>query len=92
MRQSRWSTSGLGVRPHARQHGDHRVGKKETRHFDDILGEVERSIGVHERMGTHFGGVHFELTGEDVTECTGGAETSPNAISNGPIGRKLIPD
>ena len=52
---------------------------RKTRHFDDILGEVERSIGVHERMGTHFGGVHFELTGEDVTECTGGARNLSEA-------------
>ena len=52
---------------------------RKTRHFDDILAEVERSIGVHERMGTHFGGVHFELTGEDVTECTGGARNLSEA-------------
>jgi 3-deoxy-7-phosphoheptulonate synthase len=44
-----------------------------TRSFDDILREVEVSFDVHEAHGTHLGGVHFELTGEDVTECTGGA-------------------
>jgi 3-deoxy-7-phosphoheptulonate synthase len=44
-----------------------------TRSFDDILREVEVSFDVHESCGTHLGGVHFELTGEDVTECVGGA-------------------
>lgn len=43
-----------------------------TRRFDDILSELEMSIAVHEELGTHLGGVHFELTGEDVTECVGG--------------------
>jgi 3-deoxy-7-phosphoheptulonate synthase len=44
-----------------------------TRDFDDILREVERTFDVHEGCGTFLGGVHFELTGEDVTECIGGA-------------------
>ncbi len=44
-----------------------------TRSFDAILEELERVIGVHSRCGTVLGGVHFELTGEDVTECVGGA-------------------
>jgi 3-deoxy-7-phosphoheptulonate synthase len=44
-----------------------------TRDFDDILREVEWSFDVHEGCGTHLGGVHFEMTGEDVTECIGGA-------------------
>jgi 3-deoxy-7-phosphoheptulonate synthase len=44
-----------------------------TRSFDDILREVELAFDVHSACGTHLGGVHFELTGEDVTECTGGA-------------------
>ena len=44
-----------------------------TRDFDDILREVEISFDVHEACGTVLGGVHFELTGEDVTECIGGA-------------------
>ncbi|MCL2450523.1 MAG: 3-deoxy-7-phosphoheptulonate synthase [Polyangiaceae bacterium] len=44
-----------------------------TRDFDDILREVEWSFDVHEACGTHLGGVHFEMTGEDVTECIGGA-------------------
>ena len=44
-----------------------------TRDFDDILREVEISFDVHEGEGSQLGGVHFELTGEDVTECIGGA-------------------
>jgi 3-deoxy-7-phosphoheptulonate synthase len=47
---------------------------RKTRHFDDILQEIDLSFEVHEHAGTQLGGVHFELTGEDVTECTGGAE------------------
>ena len=44
-----------------------------TRSFDDVLGELEASFEVHRAAGTHLGGVHFELTGDDVTECIGGA-------------------
>jgi 3-deoxy-7-phosphoheptulonate synthase len=44
-----------------------------TRAFDDILREVELTFDVHEGCGTRLGGVHFEMTGEDVTECVGGA-------------------
>jgi 3-deoxy-7-phosphoheptulonate synthase len=43
-----------------------------TRNFEDILREVEQSFDVHEQLGSTLGGVHFELTGEDVTECVGG--------------------
>jgi 3-deoxy-7-phosphoheptulonate synthase len=44
-----------------------------TRVFDDILFELESSWDIHERSGTRLGGIHIELTGEDVTECVGGA-------------------
>jgi len=44
-----------------------------TRSFDDILGELNRAFDVHHHVGSILGGVHFELTGENVTECTGGA-------------------
>jgi 3-deoxy-7-phosphoheptulonate synthase len=44
-----------------------------TRDFDAILREVEATFDVHEACGTHLGGVHFEMTGDDVTECIGGA-------------------
>ena len=44
-----------------------------TRRFDNIVAELEHAFRIHERLGSYLGGVHFELTGEDVTECTGGA-------------------
>jgi len=44
-----------------------------TRNFADILSEVQATISVLDRMGCHLGGVHLELTGENVTECVGGA-------------------
>ena len=44
-----------------------------TRRFDNILSEVKAAFRIHEEMESRLGGVHFELTGEDVTECTGGA-------------------
>lgn len=43
-----------------------------TRSFDDIRAELEASMDLHKAAGTRLGGVHFELTGEDVTECLGG--------------------
>ncbi len=45
-----------------------------TRHFDRILDEVLAFFAVHKAEGTHAGGVHFEMTGKDVTECIGGAQ------------------
>lgn len=45
-----------------------------TRPFNDILSEVRGFFEVHKAEGTHAGGVHFEMTGQDVTECTGGAQ------------------
>jgi 3-deoxy-7-phosphoheptulonate synthase len=44
-----------------------------TRPFDRILSEVEQFFQVHRAEGSYAGGVHLELTGQDVTECTGGA-------------------
>ena len=44
-----------------------------TRPFDRILSEVKGFFAVHRDEGTHAGGVHIEMTGQDVTECTGGA-------------------
>ena len=44
-----------------------------TRRFDNIVNELEQSFRIHAALGSYLGGVHFELTGEDVTECTGGA-------------------
>lgn len=45
-----------------------------TRPFDRILTEVKKFFEVHNAEGTHGGGVHFEMTGRDVTECLGGAQ------------------
>jgi 3-deoxy-7-phosphoheptulonate synthase len=45
-----------------------------TRPFDRILAEVRGFFAAHAAVGTHPGGVHFEMTGQDVTECTGGAQ------------------
>jgi 3-deoxy-7-phosphoheptulonate synthase len=56
-------------------HGNTQATKAgvKTRRFDDILAELDQAFRIHERCGTHLGGVHLELTGEDVTECLGGA-------------------
>ncbi|MEY3685092.1 MAG: class II 3-deoxy-7-phosphoheptulonate synthase [Candidatus Nanopelagicaceae bacterium] len=45
-----------------------------TRKFDDVLDEVKGFFEVHQKLGTHPGGIHIELTGDDVTECVGGGE------------------
>ncbi len=45
-----------------------------TRNFDHVLHEVQGFFAAHKAEDTHPGGVHFELTGEEVTECTGGAK------------------
>ena len=44
-----------------------------TRHFDDILNEVRRSFDIHAEHDSIVGGIHLELTGNNVTECVGGA-------------------
>jgi 3-deoxy-7-phosphoheptulonate synthase len=54
-----------------------------TRRFDRIVEELEISFRIHRELGSYLGGVHFELTGEDVTECTGGAR----GLSDGDLGR-----
>jgi len=54
-----------------------------TRPFDSILSEVKNFFDVHKAEGTHAGGVHFEMTGTDVTECIGGArEVTEDALSD----------
>ena len=45
-----------------------------TRHFDDIERELRSAFEIHRAEGSQLGGLHFELTGDDVTECIGGAE------------------
>jgi 3-deoxy-7-phosphoheptulonate synthase len=54
-----------------------------TRRFENILSEVESAFRIHEEAGAILGGVHFELTGDDVTECTGGAR----GLSDGDLAR-----
>jgi 3-deoxy-7-phosphoheptulonate synthase len=44
-----------------------------TRRFEKIVDELEQSFELHQQLGSRLGGVHIELTGEDVTECIGGA-------------------
>jgi 3-deoxy-7-phosphoheptulonate synthase len=50
-----------------------------TRHFDRIVDEVQGFFEVHRALGTHPGGIHVEVTGEDVTECLGGAQEISDA-------------
>ena len=45
-----------------------------TRPFERVLAEVRRVFAVHQAEGSYAGGLHIEMTGEDVTECTGGAQ------------------
>lgn len=45
-----------------------------TRRFDDVVDEVRGFFDAHRQVGTHPGGIHVELTGDDVTECLGGSE------------------
>ncbi len=47
---------------------------RKTRHFDAVLAEIAGFFRAHREVGTWPGGVHIELTGDDVTECLGGAE------------------
>jgi 3-deoxy-7-phosphoheptulonate synthase len=65
-------------------HGNGRLAKGgiKTRDFDDILREVEIAFDVHLAAGSHLGGVHFELTGDDVTECIGGGLTEDDLDRN----------
>jgi 3-deoxy-7-phosphoheptulonate synthase len=45
-----------------------------TRPFERILSEVKNFFGVHRAEGTYAGGIHIEMTGQNVTECTGGVQ------------------
>ena len=54
-----------------------------TRPFDNVLREVKNVFGIHQSEGTYAGGLHVEMTGQDVTECTGGAQKiSEKDLSN----------
>ncbi|WP_151547664.1 class II 3-deoxy-7-phosphoheptulonate synthase [Corynebacterium sp. 73A] len=63
-----WQTDPMHGNTHTSSNG------YKTRHFDKVLDEVQGFFEVHRALGTHAGGIHVELTGEDVTECLGGAE------------------
>jgi 3-deoxy-7-phosphoheptulonate synthase len=49
------------------------TGGLKTRRFENILKELDLSFRIHSELGSYLGGAHIELTGDDVTECTGGA-------------------
>lgn len=56
------------------QGGQPRLREVKTRDFGAILSELKQAFELHRAHGSHLGGVHIELTGEAVTECTGGSE------------------
>ena len=62
-----------------------------TRPFDLILKEVRAFFEVHQAEGTYAGGVHLEMTGQNVTECTGGARAISDAASQRPLSHGLRP-
>ena len=54
-----------------------------TRPFENVLKEVKNFFAIHPAEGTYAGGLHVEMTGQDVTECTGGAQKiSEKELSN----------
>src|SRR5919108_2116643 len=55
------------------------TGGIKTRRFENILKELDLAFRIHAELGSYLGGVHIELTGEDVTECTGGGPGLPPA-------------
>ncbi len=60
------------------------AGGRKTRHFEDVMAEIDRYFTAHAEAGTWPGGIHVEITGDDVTECVGGAE----AISDDDLERR----
>ncbi len=56
-----------------------KAGSFKTRPFDRIMGEIRAFFAVHQAEGTYAGGVHLEMTGKNVTECTGGARAISEA-------------
>ena len=57
-----------------------------TRQFDDVLRELHQFFEVHETEGSYPGGIHLEMTGDNVTECTGGAYR----ISDDDLGKRYL--
>ena len=83
----------LVLRSDARQHRDHRRRAARRAASSTSSSELEQAFEIHARRGTRLGGVHFELTGENVTECLGGArglvaETS-SATTAAPVDPRL---
>jgi 3-deoxy-7-phosphoheptulonate synthase len=58
-----------------------KAGSFKTRPFPRIMDEIETFFAIHREQGTHAGGLHLEMTGQNVTECTGG----PRAVSEGEL-------
>lgn len=81
MKQGVGNAAGGGSGPHRvlwvcdPMHGNTRTtpGGIKTRSFDEVMEELDATWTIHQNLGSHLGGLHIELTGEDVTECTGGA-------------------
>ena len=69
-----------------RSHANTQVASNgyKTRDFNAILEEVKNFFAVHKAEGTYAGGLHFEMTGQDVTECVGGAQ----AITEETLGQR----
>jgi 3-deoxy-7-phosphoheptulonate synthase len=79
--ETRGPPGGLVKRPDARQH--HHLGQRyKTRPFELILKEVKHFFEVHAAEAAMAGGVHLEMTGTNVTECTGGARAISDADLN----------
>ena len=72
-RRRRRAPRRVGLRSDARQHL-HRPNGRKTRHFDAIMREIEGFVRAHRAENTWPGGIHVELTGENVTECVGGGD------------------
>ena len=66
------------LRPNARQH-DHFDKRLQDPVFGRILDELHSAFAIHEAEGSYAGGVHFELTGKNVTECIGGGQAVSEA-------------
>lgn len=49
------------------------AGGVKTRRFDDIVSELVAAFSIHRQLGSSLGGVHLEMTGDNVTECLGGS-------------------
>jgi 3-deoxy-7-phosphoheptulonate synthase len=56
-----------------------KAGAYKTRPFDRIMSEIETFFAIHQGEGTYAGGIHLEMTGKPVTECTGGARAISEA-------------